>query len=90
MAGKLIGSVRFSYTQLWLHFIQISTGMSEAQLGYTRRLNAAKLQGTSIEQAEETERRKVHREVERRLQVAAVVLTFSRGSNCQYASLLGR
>lgn len=43
--------------------------MAEAEAGYTRRLNAGKLQGKSIVDVEETQNCKVLKEVNKRVQV---------------------
>lgn len=47
--------------------------MSEAEAGYTRRLAAAELQGKTVEEVEETQSRKILKEVKKRMQVANAV-----------------
>ncbi|CAN0309460.1 unnamed protein product, partial [Ectocarpus sp. 12 AP-2014] len=48
--------------------IEVADGMSEAEAGYERRLTAAKLQGRSIEEMEQTHNRNMLKEVKRRMQ----------------------
>lgn len=49
--------------------VKVADGMSEAEGSYTRRLNAAISQGRTIDEAEETQTRKVFKEVKKRQQV---------------------
>ncbi|CBJ26303.1 Hypothetical leucine rich repeat protein [Ectocarpus siliculosus] len=49
--------------------IEVADGMSEAEAGYERRLTAAKLQGRSIEEVEQTHNRNMLKEVKRRMQI---------------------
>lgn len=49
--------------------MQVAQGMVEAEASYTRRLNAAKMQGTSIEEIEDIQNRKVRKEIAKRVQV---------------------
>lgn len=50
--------------------VQVADGMSEAEAGYERRLTAAKLQGRSIEEMEQTQNRNMLKEVKRRVQAS--------------------
>lgn len=54
-----------------LLFAQLADGMSEAEANYTRRLNAATVQGRPIAEVEETQARKVAKEINKRIQVSA-------------------
>lgn len=46
--------------------------MSEAETDYTRRMNAATLQGRSLEEMEESRARKTAKEVDKRIQVGTI------------------
>lgn len=49
---------------------KLAEGMSEAEMSYTRRMNAANIQGKSLEEVEEARTKKSTEDVEKRLQVS--------------------
>lgn len=52
-----------------LRLAQVADGMSEAEVAYTRRLTAAKMQGRPMEEVEKIQNRNIAKEIKKRVQV---------------------
>lgn len=56
-------------------FTKVTSGMSDAEAGFARRLNVAKSQGKSVEEVEEAQHRKMVKEVNKRIQVRSISMS---------------